>query len=103
MAHWASVTSRGIRWSVLVGMHYSGSFFWLSWSKRSPFFSLSARFQLANSFLEGLPSLFEEKDSIVALRAEYEGRLNELYGDIGRLTSQLTWLKKKSGLEPEPR
>jgi transposase len=53
--------------------------------------------------LEGLPSLFEEKDSIVALRAEYEGRLNELYGDIGRLTSQLTWLKKKSGLEPEPR
>jgi len=53
--------------------------------------------------VEGLPSLFEEKDSIVAMRAEYEERLNGLYGDIGRLTTQLTWLKKKSGIEPEPR
>ncbi|HEU5377704.1 MAG TPA: transposase [Ktedonobacteraceae bacterium] len=53
--------------------------------------------------IDGLPSLFEEKDSVAALRAEYEARLDELYGDIGRLTTQLTWLKKKSGLEPEPR
>ncbi len=53
--------------------------------------------------LDGLPSLFEEKDSIVAMRAEYEERLNGLDGDIGRLTTQLTWLKKKSGIEPEPR
>ena len=53
--------------------------------------------------LDGLPSLFEEKDAIVAMRAEYEERLNGLYGDIGRLTTQLTWLKKKSGIEPEPR
>lgn len=53
--------------------------------------------------VEGLPSLFEEKDSIVAMRAEYEERLNGLYGDIGRLTTQLTWLKKKSGIEPEQR
>jgi transposase len=45
--------------------------------------------------VEGMPSLFEEKDSIVAMRAEYEERLNGLYGDIGRLTTQLTWLKKK--------
>jgi transposase len=37
------------------------------------------------------------------MRAEYEERLNGLYGDIGRLTTQLTWLKKKSGFEPEPR
>ena len=48
-------------------------------------------------------SLVPEKDSIVSMRAEYEERLNELYGDIGRLTTQLTWLKKKSGIEPEPR
>ena len=53
--------------------------------------------------VEGMPSLFEEKDSLVTLRTEYEERLNGLYGDIGRLTTQLTWLKKKSGLEPEPR
>jgi putative transposase len=52
--------------------------------------------------LDGLPSLFEGKDSVAALRAEYEERLNDLYGDIGRFTTQLTWLKK-SGLEPESR
>ncbi len=49
--------------------------------------------------VDGLPSLFEEKNSLSAMQAEYEERLNELYGDIGRLTTQLTWLKKKSGLE----
>jgi transposase len=53
--------------------------------------------------VEGMPGLFEEKNSLATLRTEYEERLNELYGDIGRLTTQLTWLKKKSGLEPEPR
>jgi transposase-like protein len=53
--------------------------------------------------VDGLPSLFEEKNSLSAMQAEYEERLNGLYGDIGRLTTQLTWLKKKSGLEPEPR
>jgi transposase len=53
--------------------------------------------------VEGMPSLFEEKDSLATLRTEHEERLNELYGDIGRLTTQLTWLKKKSGIEPEPR
>jgi transposase len=53
--------------------------------------------------VDGLPSLFEEKDSLSTVRAEYEERLNGLYGDIGRLTTQLAWLKKKSGLEPEPR
>jgi putative transposase len=48
--------------------------------------------------VEGIPSLFEEKDSIASIRAEYEEQLNGLYGDIGRLTTQLTFLKKKSGL-----
>src|SRR5207237_6588603 len=46
--------------------------------------------------VERLPSLFEEKDSIVAMRAEYEERLNGLYGDIGRLTTQLTRARKKN-------
>jgi len=53
--------------------------------------------------VEGLPNLFEEKDSKAAIRAEYEQRLNELYGDIGRLTTKLTWLEKKSGIKSEPR
>ena len=53
--------------------------------------------------VEGLPSLFEEKDGKAAMRVEYEGRLDDLYGEIGRLTTQLNWLKKKSGIELEPR
>ena len=47
--------------------------------------------------LQGLPSLFEEKDSLVALKASHEEQLNKLYAEIGRLTTQLSWLEKKSG------
>ena len=51
--------------------------------------------------LEELPRLFEdERKTEKALRAAHERELNELYAEIGRLTTQLTWLKKKSGIEP---
>jgi putative transposase len=50
--------------------------------------------------LEGLPSLFTRQDSTVALRAEYEARLAALYEEIGRLSTHVAWLKRKSGLEP---
>ena len=51
--------------------------------------------------LEGLPNLFEdERKSEKALRAAHEEELKELYAEIGRLTTQLNWLKKKSGIEP---
>jgi putative transposase len=33
------------------------------------------------------------------MEAEHERKLGELYAEIGRLTTQLAWLKKKSGLE----
>jgi transposase-like protein len=48
--------------------------------------------------LKGLASLFEEKDSVADLKASYEEQLNTLYGEIGRLSTQLAWIKKKSGL-----
>jgi transposase len=48
-------------------------------------------------------SLVPEKDGKAAMQAEYEERLNNLYGEIGRLTTQLNWLKKKSGIALEPR
>ena len=51
--------------------------------------------------LQGLPSLFEEKDSLAALKASHEEQLNKLYAEIGKLTTQVTWLKKKSGIEPQ--
>ena len=45
--------------------------------------------------LAGLPSLFEEKESLAALKASHEAQLNQLYAEIGRLTTQLAWLEKK--------
>ena len=54
--------------------------------------------------VEGLPNLFsDEEKSQQALATEHQRQLDELYGEIGRLTTQLAWLKKKSGLEPGPR
>jgi putative transposase len=45
--------------------------------------------------LEGMPSLFERQDSAVELKAAYEQQLIELYAELGKLTTQVTWLKKK--------
>ena len=49
--------------------------------------------------LENLPKLFEddtksERDKQV----EHEKQVTELYSEIGRLTTQVNWLKKKSGI-----
>src|SRR5438067_1714853 len=44
--------------------------------------------------LEGMSSLFEKQDSAVELKAAYEQQLTELYAEIGKLTTQVTWLKK---------
>jgi putative transposase len=50
--------------------------------------------------LEGLPGLFSKDDQAARVAAmEHEQQLNELYAEIGRLTTQLSWLKKKSGLD----
>jgi len=53
--------------------------------------------------LKGLPTLFEKTDSLEALRTAYEQQVEDLYAQIGRLTSQVGWLKKKSGLDPDKR
>jgi transposase len=54
--------------------------------------------------LRELPTLFEpQSQRDVALRAEYEKKIHELYAEIGKLTTQLEWLKKKSGIETLPR
>ena len=49
--------------------------------------------------LEGLPGLFEkgEGSQIEQLRADYEKQIEQLYTEIGKLTTQLNWLEKKSG------
>lgn len=51
--------------------------------------------------LANLASLFEDKRQAErAVQATHDRQLHELYAEIGRLNTQLTWLKKKSGLEP---
>jgi putative transposase len=45
--------------------------------------------------LEGLARLFEKQDSTVVLQAAHEQQLTDLYAEIGKLTTQVTWLKKK--------
>ncbi len=46
--------------------------------------------------LQGLPSLFHhEPQALRALQAAHEKKLEELYAEIGRLTTQVNWLKKK--------
>jgi putative transposase len=45
--------------------------------------------------LRDLVTLFsQDHKGETALKAEYEKRLEELYAEIGRLTTQVNWLKK---------
>jgi putative transposase len=61
----------------------------------------SQLYKWKNQALEGLPNLFEEDlKTEKALKAKHEQQLKDLYAEIGRLTTQLNWLKKKSGIEP---
>ena len=49
--------------------------------------------------LENLPKLFADDNQNERDRlAEHERQVNELSSDIGRLTTQVNWLKKKSGI-----
>lgn len=48
--------------------------------------------------LGGLPQLFERDcKGQQAERAAHEAQIERLYSEIGRLSSQLSWLQKKSG------
>ncbi len=51
--------------------------------------------------IEKLADIFEDERKDARLqKAEHEHALKELYAEIGKLTTQLAWLKKKSGIEP---
>ena len=50
--------------------------------------------------LENFASLFEtDKRQARAQEAAHQKQLEGLYAEIGRLTTQVNWLKKKSGLD----
>lgn len=51
--------------------------------------------------LKSLPRVFDdERKALDELKEAHEQQVKELYAEIGRLTTQLNWLKKKSGIEP---
>ena len=50
--------------------------------------------------LDGLPNVFEASPEAARRAATQAREREELFAQIGRLTTQLAWLKKKSGLEP---
>lgn len=44
--------------------------------------------------------LADQRTAVTQVRAQYEDKLQKLYAEVGRLTTELTWLKKKSGRLP---
>jgi len=45
--------------------------------------------------LKELPTIFERRDSLAAQQAAHAQQLEELYAEIGRLTTHVNFLKKK--------
>ena len=52
-----------------------------------------------SSAVKGLPTLFERETKAEVDKQAHEQQIEELYAQIGKLTTQVIWLKKKSGLE----
>jgi transposase len=48
--------------------------------------------------VQNLPQLFvDDRKGITKMKQDYEQQIDELYAEVGKLTTQLSWLKKKSG------
>ena len=53
-------------------------------------------------FLKDAPIVFNsDQKPLKEMKAKYEKQIEDLYGEVGRLTTQLNWLKKKSGIRME--
>ncbi|WP_262391901.1 IS3 family transposase, partial [Sporolactobacillus inulinus] len=53
--------------------------------------------QWKKTALDQLPQLFERKRNDQSrMQEEYEEKIERLYGEVGRLTTELSWLKKKN-------
>jgi transposase-like protein len=56
--------------------------------------------------LKGLPTVFERHNDVAELKATHAQQLEDLYAQIGRLTTQINWLTKKlppSLIQPDER
>jgi transposase len=45
--------------------------------------------------IRGLPDVFTSRDSLSEVKAAYERQIEDLYAEIGRLTTHVNFLKKK--------
>ncbi|WP_083611824.1 hypothetical protein [Paenibacillus sp. P32E] len=51
-----------------------------------------------NEATQNLSQLFvDDRKGITTMKKEYEQQIEELIAEVGKLTPQLSWLKKKSG------
>ncbi len=50
--------------------------------------------------LTGMPDPFERRDSVTELRAAHARELEQLYAEIGRLTTHVNFLKKSCRIDP---
>jgi len=49
--------------------------------------------------VQNLSQLFvDDRKGITKMKQEYEQQISDLYAEVGKLTTQLSWIKKKSGL-----
>jgi transposase len=55
-----------------------------------------------SQFLQDAPNIFKnDQKPVNEMKAKYEKQIDELYREVGKLSTMLNWLKKKSGIEPE--
>lgn len=46
-------------------------------------------------FLQDMPQIFEKQNKdLEKMKAEHEAQVENLYAEVGKLTTQLSWLKK---------
>jgi hypothetical protein len=50
--------------------------------------------------MKGLPTIFERRHHIAALKTTHTQQADQLYAEIARLTLQLSWLKTKLPASP---
>src|SRR5699024_11376286 len=50
-------------------------------------------------FLQDMPQVFEKQNKeLEKMKVDYEKQLERLYSEVGKLTTQLSWLKKKTDI-----
>jgi transposase-like protein len=59
--------------------------------------------QWKKTALENLSSVFVDDRKIAKQQKAKEAEIERLYSKVGKLTTELEWIKKKSGIDPEQR